>query len=62
MYAGRQINEAWAIIPLCEFHHLEAGFNKAMNQRIALLRATPEDLAKYPRIDWSKLEKAVLHS
>jgi len=54
-YAGRQINERWAIIPLCSWHHFDAGLKKAKNQLIALSRATPEDLAKYPRVDWNRV-------
>lgn len=61
IYAGRQINEKWAIIPLCEYHHLYEGFDKHENQRLALKRATPEDLAKYPKKDWAK-EKIWLSS
>lgn len=53
LYAGQQINEKWAIIPLCVYHHLGEGLNKPLNQLIALDRATPEDLAKYPNKDWS---------
>jgi len=53
IYGGRQINEKWAIIPLCVYHHLGAGLNKKINQRIALERATDEDLAKYPKKDWN---------
>ncbi len=52
IYAGKQINEKWAIIPLCVFHHLGEGLDKHENQRIALSRATDEDLAKYPKKDW----------
>jgi len=55
IYAGKQINERWAIIPLCWFHHLGIGFNKRVNMIIALSRATAEDLAKYPRGEWEKL-------
>lgn len=54
IYAGKQINEKWAIIPLCVYHHLGEGLVKNENQRIALARATPEDLAKYPNFDWEK--------
>lgn len=54
IYAGKQINEKWAIIPLCVYHHLGEGLVKNENQRIALDRATPEDLAKYPSFDWEK--------
>ncbi|MCL5435934.1 MAG: hypothetical protein M1275_02540 [Patescibacteria group bacterium] len=49
-YAGRQINEKWAIIPLCENHHLGKLLNKKINHRIALARATKEDLKKYPKL------------
>jgi len=53
IYAGRQINEPWAIIPLCVYHHLGKGLDKHENQRISLRRATDEDLAKYPKKDWN---------
>jgi hypothetical protein len=58
-YAGKQINERWAIIPLCWHHHLGPGLNKAKNQQIALARATPEDLAKYPKVDWEAERKRI---
>lgn len=61
IYAGKQIQEKWAIIPLCWFHHLGEGLNKRINQLISLLRATPEDLAKYPKKDWV-YEKKLLTS
>lgn len=54
IYAGRQINEKWAIIPLCWYHHLGTGLVKDINQWIALSRATPEELAKYPRGGWEQ--------
>lgn len=54
IYAGKQINEKWAIIPLCWYHHLGSGLNKHENQKIALQRATEQDLAKYPKKDWNK--------
>ena len=52
IYAGRQVNEVWAIIPLCWYHHLGAGLDKRINERISIARATDEDLAKYPRRKW----------
>lgn len=51
-YAGKQVQEAWAIIPLCWFHHLGPGLDKAWNIRFAMTRATPEDIEKYPRLKW----------
>jgi len=44
IYAGKQFNEKWAIIPLCVYHHLEDGLDKEINQMIALNRATDEEL------------------
>jgi hypothetical protein len=57
IYAGRQINEKWAIIPLCVYHHLGEGLNKRTNERIAVARATEEDLKKYPRKNWKQYQK-----
>ena len=63
IYAGKQIQEKWSIIPLCEFHHAVCRFqdsgdlNKEYNQYIALKRATQEDLAKYPKKNWEQLKK-----
>lgn len=57
-YAGKQIQEKWAIIPLCEYHHDVCSYqdkgalDKQENQRLSLLRATKEDLKKYPKKDW----------
>lgn len=48
IYGGRQVNEIWALIPLCWYHHLGDGLEKLKNQFIALSRATAEDLKKYP--------------
>jgi hypothetical protein len=62
IYAGKQINEKWAIIPLCEKHHAvnryqDAGLlDKEINQWISIQRATDEDLEKYPKKDWKTLK------
>lgn len=53
IYAGKQINEKWAIIPLCEYHHLGAGLEKEFNRYIALSRANIEDIEKrMPKKNW----------
>jgi hypothetical protein len=52
LYAGRQVQERWAIIPLCYYHHLGHGLVKRINIEIAMSRATPEDKLKYPRLKW----------
>jgi len=66
IYAGKQIQEKWAIIPICEYHHDVGQFqdrgqlDKHENQRLSLIRATAEDLKKYPKKDW-KFEKQWLN-
>ena len=52
VYAGKQINEPWAIIPLCWQHHLGNGLNKNFNRYVAIMRAKPEDFAMYPKFAW----------
>lgn len=56
-FAGKQINELWAIIPLCWHHHLGAGLDKDYNRFIALNRATDSELAKYPKVKWQQLRQ-----
>lgn len=61
IYAGRQIDEAWAIIKLCEYHHAVntyqdmGAMNKAKHIWLALNRATDEELEKYPKADYKGL-------
>ena len=57
IYAGRQINDAWAIIRLCEWSHLGKGLDKEINHWISLQHATSADFAKYPRKDWEQLKQ-----
>lgn len=52
LYASRQIQERFAIIPLCWHHHLGDGLDKRWNIRYALRRATDEDRRKFPRLQW----------
>jgi hypothetical protein len=56
VYAGRQINEKWAIVPVCTYHHREEGLVKNFNRWVAINRATKEDFKKYPKFDWIKLK------
>lgn len=37
-----KIQERWAIIPLCVYHHLGNGLNKELNHYLALKRAELE--------------------
>lgn len=59
IYAGKQIQERWAILPLCWYHHLGAGLNKALNQFLSLQNATAGDLKKYPRTNWVQIIKSL---
>ena len=61
IYSGKQIDEVWAIIWLCAYHHAVDEFqdggdlDKDKNRFIALSRATDADVAKYPRVDWDQM-------
>ena len=58
IYAGRQIQEKWAIIPLCVYHHLGNGLNKELNQWIALNRIDLNELnLRMPRFNWEQRYK-----
>lgn len=54
-YAGKQIQEKWAIIPLCWYHHLGEGLVKDFNEWVALNRLfrnnewLKEAKKKYPK-------------
>lgn len=55
IFAGCQVNEAWAIIPCCEAHNSGEAMVKDYNRYIALLRADMKYLkAKYPKRDWEQ--------
>jgi hypothetical protein len=61
IFAGRQLDEVWAIVPVCDQHHKEAHstkWRKAEVMNIAIGRATKEDLAKYPKRDWEQLKRS----
>ena len=52
-YAGKRLNEMWCYVPVCMYHHGllgSGGLDKTFNRKVALSRATPEELAKYPRL------------
>ncbi len=59
IYAGKQVDEVWAIIKLCERHHAVNTYqdmgdlNKAKNVWIALNRATDDELKAISKaVDW----------
>ncbi len=56
IYSGRQINEDWAIVPCCTFHHRGKGLDKNYNQYIALSRSNILEVQKkYPKRNWAQL-------
>lgn len=59
-YAGKQIQEKWAIIPLCLHHHLGSGLNKKKNRWFSINRMTEKDEKKYPKFNW-KRERIILN-
>lgn len=63
-YGSRQIDEAWAILKICEFHHAVNTYqdcgkmNKEKHIWLALNRATDDELDKYYKADFkSKRER-----
>ena len=63
MYGGKQIPDKWAIVVLCEWAHgvgkyaIGGGLNKRINEWLALMHASTDDLAKYPKKDWMQMKK-----
>lgn len=49
IFAGRQIQEKWAIVPICWWAHRGPGLVKEINEWLALNRATDEELLKYSK-------------
>lgn len=61
IFAGKQINEKFTILPLCTYHHnVEKRFDiKPKLNQLMVDRATEEELEKYSKvIDWKKYKKA----
>ena len=62
IYAGRQIDEPWAIQPACVHHHKLVESQRAVKmafETASLLLAGEADLLKYPRRDWGQVRKAL---
>ena len=58
-YAGKQIQEEWAIIPCCTYHHRGNGLDKDFNRYKSLIKAFSlsdrgliDIIKKYPRKNW----------
>lgn len=72
LYGGKQINETWAIIFLCDFAHgtglfaemskkSGAIFDKRINEWISVNLMTDADEKKYHKTNW-KLKRSYLNS
>ena len=65
VYASKQIQEHWAIIPLCERHHGVLSYQdrgdlqKDLNQWYSIHRASEDDFARYPRKAWIQIRAAL---
>jgi hypothetical protein len=61
IYAGKQINEWWAIIGVCWYHHRGPGLDKGFNQYKCLERMSESDLdeaeRKYPGTKWRSIRE-----
>lgn len=66
IYAGKQINEWWAIVPMCTKHHRidmffywdDVKYNaKDYGRWVSLMRAGSEPYKKYPKKDWDQQKK-----
>jgi hypothetical protein len=58
VYAGKQINEWWAIIGVCVYHHRGQGLDKGFNKYMALKRLNgdfSELEQKYSRENWQQI-------
>lgn len=67
IFAGRQVNEKWAIIPLCAYHHAVDEYqdggdlNKELNIAIALSRATAGELSRVScAVNYTALKERLL--
>jgi len=60
IYAGKQIQEKFAIVPLCEYHHSigkhheDGDLQKNYGQWVAMKRMTLADKLKYSKRNWNK--------
>ncbi|NCD40579.1 MAG: hypothetical protein EOL88_00655 [Bacteroidia bacterium] len=58
LFAGKRINEKWAIVPVCSYHHRGNGLDKDYNRYRAIIRADIDDLCKrMPTRDWRQIKK-----
>lgn len=61
IYGGKQVNDKWAILPVCAYHHAVDEFqdngdvDKDYHEYVALSRTTIREVSdKYPKRDWEQ--------
>lgn len=60
IYASRQMDEVFAILPVCEYHHAVGIYqdtgklDKKKHEWIAISRMTDEDMLKYYKRNWKQ--------
>lgn len=60
IYASRQIDEPFALLPVCAYHHAVDEYqdcgklDKKKHEWIAISRMTPEDKEKYNKRNWDQ--------
>ena len=65
IYAGRQVNARWAIVPICAYAHSVDGYqdrgilDKEINVWLALNRATDDELDSYERANFREKRDAL---
>lgn len=58
IYAGKKIQEEWAIVPCCTYHHRGDGLDKDFNRWHSILKMIRlnggflEVICKYPKKNW----------
>lgn len=57
IYANNKVQEWWAILPVCWYHHQGGGMDKDYHRYRSILRAPLIGLIKYPLIDWVQKAK-----
>lgn len=57
IYAGRRVNEPFAILPVCSFHHAKADTREVREKLnwAMVNRMSEADIAKYSRFNWAQL-------
>jgi len=63
IYAGKQINEPWAILATCTRHHKMVTSDPSVKRAFeirSLFIATDKELEKYPRKNWAQVKKLII--